>query len=289
MSMPTAAVEAGTSTESGSSGIEKSVEAAISSGNAPALVQAGTQLTQAATQSIAAIATADPNEAHLPEQGVIGAIAGQANGLAQEAHRNYVNSIHEILKAPDVPTPEPVSESVPEPLPIATAPEAVTLSPPSMPGFESPRPVEAPVAPPTIEIHPIAIAAQVYLDERDATDRILNASQSNYEGHSIRSAVPYYEAVLAQDPSDEQWQAFVTALKLESSFYETKLRRANLALQINELQNAIEDNRKHNILPTAEQAEQLKQLQQAFDKINEEVARSEQAKTQAEDQYHATQ
>gem|GEM_PF-2681160 len=284
--MPTAAVEAGTSTESGSSGIEKSVEAAISSGNAPALVQAGTQLTQAATQSIAAIAAADPNEAHLPEQGVIGAIAGQANGLAQEAHRNYVNSINEILKEPEsVPTPEPV----PEPLPVVVVPEAVTLTPPSMPGFESPRPAEAPVAPPTIEIHPIAIAAQVYLDERDATDRILNASQPNYEGHSIRSAVPYYEAVLAQDPSDEQWQAFVTALKLESSFYETKLRRANLALQINELQNNIEDNRKHNILPTAEQAEQLKQLQQAFDKINEEVARSEQAKTQAEDQYHATQ
>ena len=288
MSMPTAAVEAGVSTESGSSGIEKSVEAAISSGNTPALIQAGTQITQAATQSIAAIAAADPNEANLPEQGVIGAIAGQANGLAQEAHRQYVNSINEILKASE-PAP------IPEPIPVVAP-----LAPPtSMPGFESVRPPEPPaptvstapeaiIAPPTVEIHPIAIAAQAYLDERDATDRILNASQVNYEGHSIRTAVPYYEAVLAQDPSDQQWQAFVTALKLESLFYETKLKRANLALQINQLQNLIEDNRNHNILPTAEQAETLKNLQMAFDKANEDVERLEQDKKNAEDQYHAT-
>lgn len=287
MSMPVAAVETGANPDSGSSGIEKSVEAAISSGNVPALVQAGTQLTQATTQRISSIAAADPNEADMPEQGVISAIAGQANGLAQEAHRKYVNSISAILQA----TPEPIiaPEVVAVP-PVMAAPEPViaeTVTPPAtMPGFES---RSEPVAPPRIEIHPIAIAAQVYLDERDETDRLLNAGQANYEGHSIRTAVPYYEAILAQDPADQQWQSFVAALKMEHSFFETKHQRAELALQINRIQNEIEDNRKHNILPTAEQAENLKHLQQAFDKANLEVSKLEQEKAKAEEQYHSTQ
>lgn len=270
MNIPVAAVETGASPDSGSSGIEKSVEAAISHGNAPALVQAGTQLTQAATQRITSIATPDPNEASLPEQGVISAIASQATGLAQEAHRKYVNAISDIL------------QSAPEP--------AMVAPPAAMPGFET-RSVtsEKPLAPPSIEVHPIAIAAQVYLDERDEMDRVLNAAQVNYEGHSIKSAVPYYEAILAQDPSDQQWQAFVAALKMEHSFYETKRQRAELALKINQLQNDIEDNRKHNILPTAEHAEQLKQWQIAFEKANEDVSRLEQEKANAEAQYHSTQ
>lgn len=284
--MPLPAAESGAAVESGVSGIEKSVEAAIAGGNMPALAAAGTQLTTATTQRIASIAAADPNETNLPEQGVIGAIAGQANGLAQEAHRNYMNSISSILQA----VPEPV-------VPAAMAPAPEVVAPPAtMPGFE-PQPVAAPmpmatpeiIVPPTVEIHPIAIAAQMYLDERDATDRMLNSGQANYEGHSIRTAVPYYEAILAQDPSDQQWQAFVTALKLESSFYESKLHRAELALQVNQLQNEIEDNRKHNILPTSEQAERLKQLQQAFDKANQDVAQLEQAKAKAEEQYHSIQ
>ncbi|MCA9389380.1 MAG: hypothetical protein KC585_02110 [Candidatus Magasanikbacteria bacterium] len=296
INIPTAAVEAGSNTESSSSGIEKSVESAISSGNAPALVQAGTQLTQAATQSIQAIAKADPNEAHLPEQGVIGAIATQANGLAQEAHRAYVNSISEILQSRVEEPPAPIVEN--------TAEEPVTQVADVMPGFE-PRPStvnEVPstvepnvpektemMKPPSVEVQLVAIAAQVYLDERVETEKILTASQPNYEGHSIRTAVPYYEAVLAQDPSDQQWQAFVAALKLESTFYETKLQRANVALEINELQNQIEDNRKHNILPTAEQAENLKHLQQQFEQLNSEVSHLEQEKAHAEEQYQSTQ
>ena len=232
----------------------------------------------------------------MPEQGVIGAIATQANGLAQEAHRAYVNSINEILQSQVEEAQAPLAETVME--------EPITPVAEVMPGFE-PRPAPtsdvpsaaepaAPekteiIKPPSVEVQFVAIAAQVYLDERVETEKILTASQSNYEGHSIRTAVPYYEAVLAQDPSDQQWKAFVAALKLESTFYETKLQRANVALEINELQNQIEDNRKHNILPTAEQAENLKHLQQQFEQLNKEVSHLEQEKTHAEEQYQSTQ
>lgn len=285
--MPT--VEAGQNTESATtSGLESAVESAILAGNAPALVQVGTQKTQAATTRIQAIASIDPNQADAPEIGVLSAIATQAQGLANDAHREYVDQINRILQAQPQPQPQTSMAAQPE---IVKAEMASLVIPPQMPGFEPvvvatpavPSPVEKPA--PSFSLLPIA--AQVYLEEREESNKQLNEGQMNYEGHSLTSAVPYYEAVLAQDPTDKQWIHFVEALKLEKQFFETKLNRSELALQVNQLQNSIEDNRKHNILPTNEQLEQLQLLQKQFEQANLSVSTIEKAKRDAEAAYNA--
>lgn len=249
--------------ESHSSGVEKSVEAAIMSGNAPALQAAATQKTQAVTQRIAAIATADINESDAPETGVLSALATKAHGLASDVHREFTGELEAILKG----SAEASIESLPIP----------PMAPP------------APLMPPKHEYTVLPIAAQVYLDERSEADKLLQQPQANYEGHSLTSAIPYYEALLAQDPTDEQWIRFVDALKKEFAAVTKKRERAEKALAINGLQNTLEDNKKRNIEPTAEQALELKTQQEQFSQLQQELAKCEEEKTAAEEHYKALQ